>query len=155
MKQMWSEEEISSQKKDIATLVDSKGNPRFIEGEGTPLSQEGFTATYCKWSLSGTHLMLVLVGTIESGITLANNASLANYSFPNWIIEKIYPIWADTRIETKNILLYKDDWTNQQVNITLTKNSNRVIGLNITSGDLTLTAKRSFRVQFDLLIDSK
>ena len=50
----------------ISTLTDSKGNPRFIEGEGTPMEMEGFTASYCKWSLSGTHLMIVLSGSFAN-----------------------------------------------------------------------------------------
>ena len=120
MKRMWSEEEISSQKKDIATLVDSKGNPRFIEGEGTTDEITGFTPSYCKWSLSGTHLMLVLAGTIANGITISTG-SIATYEIPEFIMNKIYPVWAGRFLETKTMTLVADDFSAQTLSALLKK----------------------------------
>lgn len=152
MKQMWSKEEIETQKKKISTLVDSKGNPRFVEGDGVPLEQTGFTSTYCKWSLSGTHLMCVLAGTVADTTVLANNANLATFDVPSYIWDKIYPVWL-TNIEAKSVDMYAQDWTKQTAFIKFTKGVSK---LTITTGTaLTLTAERSFRVQFDLLIDTE
>lgn len=57
-------------------IVDKNGNPRFIEGTITPETISGITFTYCKWSLSGTHLMIVLAGTCKN-VTLANNTTFS------------------------------------------------------------------------------
>ena len=151
MKRMWSEEEIQSFKKDISNLVDSKGNPRFIEGEGTPLSQEGFTSTYCKWSLSGTHLMLVLAGSVASGTTISTLSIMASYNLPAWILNKIVPV-AGSIVEYKNIVAYASDYSTQTVNSFFRKSTDVAIAIN---GSFTLTANRNFRIQYDLLIDSE
>lgn len=154
MKHMWSEEEIQSFKKDISNLVDSKGNPRFIEGEGTPLTMEGFTSTYCKWSLSGTHLMFVLSATITNTTVIQDSTILATFSLPEWIINKIYPVW-DSNLESKNLVLYASDYTNQSTICRLTKDTNNMKIIKSGGSAVTLTKDRSFRIQFDLLIDSE
>lgn len=151
MKQMWSKEEIEKLPKDINTLVDNAGNPRFIEGNGTPATIEGFTSTYCKWSLSGTHLMLVLAGSIANGTAITNGTNIATFNIPDFIFDKIYPVFASV-IEVKSTPVYASDWSTQQLQIKEIKSTlNRVIYFE--TGSVTLTANRSFRMQFDLLID--
>lgn len=151
MKHMWSEEEISSQKKDIATLVDSKGNPRFIEGEGTPATIAGFTSTYYKWSLSGTHLMIVLAGTYANGAVIPSITLLCTFDLPDFIMDKINPL-ATQLIEYKTLVAYAANASSQTQNCYLRKSTN--LGI-VTNAALTLTAERNFRIQFDLLIDSE
>lgn len=152
MKHMWSEEEIQSFKKDISNLVDSKGNPRFIEGEGTPATIEGFTPTYYKWSLSGTHLMLVLAATLANTTALTSATVLINYTLPKYIISKIVPAFEGGPIDMKTINAYASDWSNQSIQCKLWKNNNT---LYIQTNSITLTANRNLRVQFDILIDSE
>lgn len=131
-------------------IVDKNGNSRFIEGNGIPLSQTGFTSSYCKWSLSGSHLLIVLAGSIANETILENGANLATYNLPEWIVNKIYSVWI-IYIESKNLLLKAEDWSTQDSPCVLTKVSTglRIVKVN----DLTLNANRSFRIQFDLLID--
>lgn len=150
MKRMWSEEEIQSFKKDISNLVDSKGNPRFVEGDGTPATTEGFTSTYCKWSLSGTHLMLVIAGSVAD-TTVMPAVDWAKFYIPKWILDKIYTVWAN-RIERKNIELLASNYSSQNLTVYLGKEGNYLF---ITAPTITLTAERFFRIQFDLLIDSE
>ena len=152
MKRMWSEEEIQSFKKNISNLVDSKGNPRFVEGEGTPATIEGFTPTYCKWSLSGTHLMIVLAGTFANASQLPSNTNFSVYSLPSFIYDKIYAVWGNN-LEIKTINAYAEDWTTQAIQFKFMKTSNKTLA--IQTNNVAFTAKRSFRVQFDLLIDSE
>ena len=152
MKHMWSEEEILSQKKDISTLVDSKGNPRFIEGTGTGKTLSGLTISYCKWSLSGTHLMLVCAGTIKNTTTLTAG-NIATFVLPEWILNKIYPVWSSQYIEKKDIKLIADNFTEQTTTGMLAKGTTSL--MIYVSSAVTLTADRGFRIQFDLLIDSE
>lgn len=140
--------------KAFENIVDKDGHKRFIEGEGTPLSLEGFTASYCKWALSGTHLMFVIAGTIASGTTITGYPNLAVFKLPEWIYNKIYPVWLNY-IESKTITLYAENWTNQTMQIGLAKGSGTNINIPKISGDITLSAERSFRIAFDLVIDNE
>jgi len=153
MKHMWSEEEISSQKKDIATLVDSKENPRFIEGNGIPASIEGLTTSYCKWSLSGTHLMLVCAGTVEKA-TVINSVQLGQFYLPKYISDKIFPTFSN-RVEIKSLIFYANDFSSQNINCSLAIDNASNKAVILTHGTLTLSADRGFRIQFDVLIDSE
>ena len=55
---------------DMANIVDADGHNRFIEGNIATEEIEGVTWAYARWSLSGTHLMCVLAGTIEDETAL-------------------------------------------------------------------------------------
>ena len=154
MKRMWSEEEIQAFKKDISTLVDSKGNPRFVEGEGTPAIITGLNTTYCKWSLSGTHLMCVFAGSFENASVIPASAIIVTFTLPNFIKDKIQAIWGGNRIEYKTLNLYADDWSAQNMQLQTIK-TNQGVSLTTTGASLTLTAKRNFRLQIDMLIDSE
>lgn len=138
----------------MENIVDSKGNKRFVEGKGQwNTSITGLTVKYCKWSLSGTHLMIVLAGTLDNGTVFVQNNSLALYVLPSYILEKIQPVWANSVIEGKTVTARDDSWGSQTFNVAFTKASNG-IQLSVTS-NLTSNSDRGFRVQFDLLIDAE
>lgn len=131
---------------------DTSARPLIVEGDGVPIEQEGVTITYCKWSLSGTHLMIVLAGSFADTTVIANNKILASYAIPSYILDKVYPVWL-TFMEAKQIDVYAQDWTKQQIFVKFAKESpNLTI---VTGSTLTLTADRNFRIQFDLLIDNE
>ena len=136
----------------IETLIDGAGNPRFIEGDGTPAEITGFTSTYCKWSLSGTHLMLVLAGTIADTTAIANGTTIATYSMPKFIKDKIYPVFSSV-VEVKVVNLYAANWSSQNIQFKELKVT-ATGDIIFETSSLTLTADRNFRVQFDLLIDN-
>lgn len=154
MKQMWSKEEIEALKKNISMLVDSKGNPRFIEGDLETEEITGVTFTYAKWSLSGTHLMIVLAGSVANGTAIASQTYYANAYLPLYVLDKIFGV-TGSLVDFKSALYYSaNPVTTQAANIDLVKdgNNNR---MRLRSNSLTLTADRNFRIQFDLLIDSE
>ena len=138
----------------ITTLTDSKGNPRFIEGDGIVNESlpSGYDVSYCKWSLSGTHLMFVVAGTMANTTAVTNNTRVATFNLPSWVLDKIYPVFATNVIETKSID-YRGvgDWSNQGGSAYIGKYTD---GIRITSGSITASADRGFRMQFDLLIDT-
>ena len=159
MKRMWSKNELVRQvkevKKDIATLVDSQGRERFIEGDITISETTGTTQTYGKWSLSGSHLLLVIAGTVEDETVLTSSTTaIVNFYVPKWIYDKIYPVFANVYIEQKSFNMTDvAGWSTQTVSTALKKESN-VLGIRLTS-NVTLTAKRGFRIAYDLLIDNE
>ena len=132
-------------------IEDAQGHKRFVEDDGVPLEQEGFTSIYCKWSLSGSHLMLVLAGTIIANTTITNATTLAQYNLPEWIRNKIYGVQQNL-LEYKSIICVAVDYDQQTMNVYFDKNANGVVLL--ANGEFTATKTCAFRVELDLLIDN-
>lgn len=138
----------------MENIKDASGNLRFIEGAGVNSEISGVTITYSKWSLSGTHLMLVLAGTIANATSLADGNTFVEYEIPEWIADKIYTVWGETNIEVKNINVYNQNWTFQAMSFNIRKTATKTLLIR-NIGGFTATAERSFRIQFDLLIDNE
>lgn len=130
---------------------DVSARPLIAEGDGVGLEQEGVTISYCKWSLSGTHLMLVCAGSITNTTVIVQNSKLAVFTLPDYIKNKIYSVWGNN-IEAKEIRFYASDWSTQTLQIKFQKTS---AGVQLETATLTASADRSFRAQFDLLIDNE
>lgn len=139
----------------IESIKDENGHNRFIEFAGVPMVNAGFTASYCRCSLSGTHLMFVLAGSFDNGAEVARQ-KWASVSLPSWITSKIFPVFASSRISVQLINLYGDDWTQETTkpNIVLTINGSNLEMENVSNAFNTSKA-RYFRIQFDLLIDAE
>ena len=137
----------------LENIVDADGHKRFIEGNGTPLAQEGFTPSYNKWSLSGSHLMVVLAGGISNGTNISIYSNLLTIVLPQWIYDKIYTVWGSSYIAVAKIELRANDWSTQELPVNIFKSDN-MIGIQTIEG-ITLTSDRYFRIQFDLLIDNE
>ena len=136
----------------MSNIVDSHGNKRFVEGNGAVVTTiEGLTITYSKWSLSGSHIMFVLLGTFANATELTINTDLVSFTLPTWILNKIIPVWG-VNIENKSFDAYANDWSVQNGIVALRKIDNKIF-IRATNA-VTFTAERSFRIQFDLLIDS-
>jgi hypothetical protein len=134
----------------LESIVDKDGNHRFIEGDITMESVSGVTQTYGKWSLSGTHLMIVVSGVIVNGTSLTSDVKLAYITLPMWIFNKVPLLFADV-VMRNSFTIYNDDWTSQGVTPKLIKANDRLL---IESNAITATADRNFRFQFDILIDA-
>lgn len=138
----------------IEDLVDSAGNKRFIEGNVTLESGgSAITKTYGKWSLSGTHLLIVLAGTIPAESVLADGSTIARVDLPSWIVNKIYPT-SGIVVTSKKVTFFKTGvpWVNEEKMFSLSKYNNG-ISIGNPFGAQTITNDSSFRIQFDLLID--
>ena len=140
-------EKVNGGEFDFANLVDSQGHKRFIEGDITIETISGIEQKYGKWSLSGTHLQIVLAVDIANGTTLG--VKLADVNLPAWIREKIIPLYS-TRVAYKNELALGNDSTSQQITFLVDKTDN---GISIYSY-ASITANRHVRFELDLLIDN-
>ena len=163
MKHMWSEEEIQglieeqggSGGSTLDDIVDSKGNPRFIEGNGTLATIEGVTSSYNKWSLSGTNLMIMSIITLGTGITINAGEDILYFELPQWILDKIYPIMDSTLVNRINALRVNTTGSGTPTTTAemIYKTST---GLKITNySKITTTNEVNILIQFDLLIDSE
>lgn len=134
----------------LDNIVDSQGHKRFIEGEGTVNTK--ITDSYCKWSLSGSHLLVVLGGSVADGTAFTSGENLATFNIPIWVAQKIVPLFSNS-VERKSVNLWSDDYQAFAVIMWLQKVSGV---LRITSGaQYTISGDKTFRVEFDLLIDSE
>ena len=137
-------------------ILDGQGNNRFVEGNLTTVEQTGVSYNYYKWSLSGTHLMLVIAGTITAGSTVSSGSRLATVELPSYIANKIQG-WVESGthyIPTFKLSATAVGWqaaTQYNINLTRYINELRISTLeNIVATDNDLY----FRCQIDLLIDS-
>ena len=133
-------------------IVDKDGHKRFIEGDINIPTLSGVTKTYGKWSLSGSHLILVLCGDVADDTILGSLNFGITDNLPKWVLDKIIPVYASNSIESKNINIYADDYSSQSVTLVLQKRTNDLV---IYLVSLTATKDRHFRFVFDLLIDTE
>ena len=147
--------ESTTSLKVFENIVDKDGHARFIDLEGTPATIEGMTISYCKASLSGSHLLFVCAGSIANGTTISNNDEIVRYQLPKWIYDKIYPVWDTYRVELKSVNLTASNWSTQEFKVVLNKSATEGRILITKVENLTLSADRSFRIAFDLLIDNE
>ena len=135
-------------------ITDSQGHKRFIEGEITmDVGASEITKKYGKWSLSGTHLLVVLAGDIPNETVITAKA-IAYFDVPEWIFNKIIPVDNTGHIESKQVNSYSPSHSStQNLRLDLVKSSHNRIVIGI--GSITLTDDRGFRGQFDLLIDNE
>ena len=158
MKRMWSRNELrkiiqETYGIDIDNLVDKNGHDRFPEGN-VILSEgaSGITLKYGRWSLSGTHLMIVAFAEYSNGAEFTDYQTLFECSnLPQWILDKIVP-YKDVYVDSANAIITNDDWSRTTFSVSLTKRTNKIIIEK--SADATLTKDGICRMSFDLLIDN-
>ena len=137
----------------MENIVDKDGHERFIEGD-IDLAEsvaEGIEKIYGKWSLTGTHLLLVICFSIASGTVHSFGKVVDSINLPQWIKDKIIPVASQT-VDLKSIAFYGSDLSTQNTTAYLVKSSN-IVYINV--GSITASADRSVRIAFDLLIDNE
>lgn len=147
------EQQASSGIKIFEDIKDKDGHLRFVEGDLEEIEHEGVTFNYGKWSLSGSHLIVVIACSLANGTAVTSSWGVCNITLPKWIYDKIYPVFAGSLIDMRSVSAYANDWSNQSVQIKCAKASNNKIYFEF--GALTLTKDRGFRYQLDLLIDNE
>lgn len=132
-------------------IVDAQGHKRFIDGDGTPETISGVTPSYCKWSLSGTHLMLVYSAAIVAG-TVISGGSIVEFDLPEWVSDKIVPILSNL-VSHFNTIFVTEGYATTSILCYADKSANKIkLGINNTT---TFADATIFRMQFDLLIDNE
>ena len=142
------------------TITDSHGNKRFVEGDltlGSEFANLGITKKYGKWSLSGTHLMIVLVADIPSGVTTPVNASFCELNIPAFIYNKLSGLWGDT-LDVKNISVRSTTTWYSGVkmldSVICYKIQNNKIRISTSGSTVTCDVESTCRIQFDFIIDA-
>ena len=143
---------VESLRKDgILSLKDAQGNPRFVEGDITMKTIEGVTQTYGKWSLSGTHLMIVVTLSIENGTTIPARQNICSIVLPQWIMDKIIPLFS-TYVSINSFRTMGAN-ADASLLVFLHKYEN-YLRMDNGSSPYVSSRNESVRIQFDLLIDA-
>lgn len=135
-------------------IKDKDGRPRFIEGD-IDLSSETPTEIikkYGKWSLSGTHLQIVLV-IASTGAYNLSSLTIAQVGVPQWVKDKIVTIQGNNVARFDGAWWDSEELSFQEGLAYIQKPANNVISLYV--GGVNLTSAKTFRVAFDLLIDNE
>ena len=150
-------------------ILDKNGNARFIEGAVTvnsDITTAGLTVDYNKWSLSGSHLMIVvqLANKTESTIVIpawTEIGVLAN--LPSWIKDKIYPLGADDPTDLGNVLI-KDvkgygtglAESNNTLKAYMEKTSDNIKLMSWSTAGYSnnYESGKYYRIQMDLIVDN-
>lgn len=143
----------------MSNIVDSHGNKRFIEGDinlTQAFSNVGITKLYGKWSLSGTHLMIVIAINIPENTAIPAETFFCEAKFPNYIANKIIGLWGNTLdikdFQVRNANNWWQDSENLS-NVSLVIAGNKIL-IGTSGGVFTTKSQSTCRIQFDLLIDS-
>ena len=98
--------------------------------------------------------MFVCAGTFNNGSTLPAGTTLGTFDIPTWIYNKIYPVWGNF-IEKKTLVFIDSAWGEQTKDFCLEKPSSTGTMRILTPSTVALqfTSTKSYRIQFDLLID--
>lgn len=133
-------------------IKDNYGDFRFVEGSVQHISVQGVTPLYGRWSLSGTHLMIVAMYEFASGTVISSNTLLCGLVLPSYIASKIYTIYSDV-VSRAVFQAFDAAGTSQQnFNIILHNSGNT---LTLTFGStVNFNSIKTVRIQFDLLIDA-
>lgn len=136
------------------TIVDKNGNPRFIEEDIETETITGVTFSYAKWSLSGTHLMIVICGDVAPSTAVSANTKICDIELPDYIKDKISTIYS-TWVASKNAECI-EEVTYSHATFLGSDMDKTEDGLTLNSSVAIISSenKRHFRLAFDLLIDS-
>lgn len=136
---------------EFENIVDKDGHNRFIEGDIEIDEYSGIEKTYGKWSLSGSHFLIVLAISIED-TTTPNQRRCCLINVPQWVLDKIYDITGYI-VVSNSFTGYDVNFNTQTIIANLLKQNNQ---LKINYGnEVAVTGKKFFRLNFDLLIDNE
>jgi len=133
-------------------IVDKNGNARFVEGDIEIQTITGITKTYGKWALSGSHLLFVL--GLDFDIGTFTSQTIANINLPQWVADKIVPLYATSIVDNQTFAAYTDTYNAQSINASLQKYNLTGRTIAIYMSGFTTNAVRHCRIAFDLLIDN-
>lgn len=147
----------------LENIVDKDGHKRFIEGDIDVLEDnlpEGNEVKYAKWSLSGSHLMIVFYEEIlQNSYTSAVYPTVfAEIKLPKWILDKIisnnsYYVGAPS---ISISALASTGSTFETVRCGLRKQSDKLeLVYDPVGSPITTPHNSSGRLTFDLLIDNE
>lgn len=136
----------------MENIVDGDGHKRFVDGEITYINQvEGMECVYNKWSLSGTHLMVVFALKTNDALNLTSG-TYGSFQLPAWVHNKIVAIQGSNIAQAK-VLWWDNSQLQTQDGLAYIQKSSDTIYIYVSA--VNLTSAKTGRIAFDLLIDNE
>lgn len=135
----------------LADIVDSQGNPRFINNHGIWASVPGMQGIKATWSLNGYNLMFEALGSFSTDISSSNNFTIISFNLPTWILNKIsVPVGDKVDMITFKIVGTSGGYTD--IPLLIKKPTTDKISFMVV-GSITPTEPKIFRIRYNLIID--
>ena len=163
-RRMWTDRQIRSMAVDsveekenleiFERIVDKDGHKRFIEGEIELADSITYlTNLYGKWSLSGSHLMLVICIRTDENTTVGGGSFTKKIELPEWVVSKITNLYGDY-IDFKSFVGRDNSAGNATSFSTALLKSGSDIKIAFNSS-ISHSVPLNVRIQYDLLIDNE
>lgn len=160
MKHMWSEEELQNLIEEqggsgggssiLENIVDSKGNKRFIGGNGTSTADNSITIYNAKWVLNGNNLIFEILGLINSAIT-STRMKICEFTLPEFITNKINDM--NGLVDMPQGIAIDNEGIAYPFYSSVEKLGNSISFFLIVDG--TLNANLIFKIKYSNIIDSE
>ena len=158
MKHMWSEEELQtlieeqggSGGQTLENIVDSKGNKRFIGGNGNPEIVSGMSIASSKWTLNGNNLMFEILGTFSNSLSGEN--ILCKFTIPEWIISKIATPYNNI-IDFIRYDIISTTGSAIEAKVQITIDGSNIFFTNVSP--TTVNGLSMFKIRYNTIIDSE
>ena len=134
------------------TIEDTNGNNRFVKGDVVldENAHAGIVKTYGKWSLSGSHLMLVFGCELPDGFAIKNGDAFAYAELPRWVFVNLTSLFS-IAIDSKTFQIRGNDWSSQDVTVFLNKGDGNKVVFNF-GNNVTVSGVKKCRFAFDFII---
>lgn len=133
----------------LEDIVDSNGNPRFINGYGIWSAVAGMQGIKATWSLNGYNLMFEALGAFQQNVDL--DTTIVSFELPQWILNKINTPYGSI----VDMIRFSIVGTKQGINsatLLIAKTTDGRVAFNTPEG-VTFTEPKTFRIRYNLIID--
>lgn len=133
----------------LADIVDSQGNPRFINNHGIWASVPGMQGIKATWSLNGYNLMFEALGAFQQNVDL--DTTIVSFELPQWILNKINTSYGSI----VDMIRFSIVGTKEGINnatLLIAKTTDGRVAFNTPQG-VTITEPKIFRIRYNIIID--
>ena len=131
------------------SLFDSKGNFRFIAGNGNSRDITGMTIASNKWTLNGYNLVFEILGSFRG--SLSGFDILSTFTLPEWVSNKIVtPVRNVVDILTCD-MVSSTDASSTHTKLQVTKDGNNIFFTNVTN--ININDLSIFKIRYNIIID--
>lgn len=134
----------------LEDIVDSNGNPRFINGYGIWAAVPGMQGIKATWSLNGYNLMFEALGAFQQNVDL--DTTIVSFKLPQWILNKISVLGGSIVDMIRFSIVGTKEGINNAI-LLIAKTTDGRVAFNTPQG-VTCTEPQIFRIRYNIIIDN-
>ena len=133
------------------SLFDSKGNFRFIAGNGNSRDITGMTIASNKWALNGNNLLFEILGSFRG--SLSGFDVLSTFTLPEWVVNKIVTPVRNVVDIINCEMISATDASSIYTKLQVTKDGNTLYFTNVTN--ININDLSIFKIRYNIIIDNE